>query len=106
MSMANWSWLGYWRLLLRGVRALESCAQSLKRLADSVDPPPPPPFAPDPDPLRVAQPHDHDWVTIDRLRRELTQQLGREPDPDELVRRLDEEEEDIPDPNPMVKSRG
>jgi hypothetical protein len=91
------------RVLLRIARAAEGINQSLKRIADSYDPPRDTSPIPDEAPVVItAQDRTQDFAAIDRVTVNLQRMLGRDPDPDEVIRALDDLEED---PNPDIRVR-
>jgi hypothetical protein len=91
------------RLLLRIARAVEGINSSLKRIADSYDPPRDlTPVSDDPPMVVTSADRTQDFAAIDRVTVNLQRMLGRDPDPDEVIRALDDLEED---PNPDIRVR-
>lgn len=87
--MPKLKWWSPLRLAVRYVRAHESLASSLLRIANHVDPPGLTAELPD-DPPRVSLPNAAlDFRAIDDVRSRLTRQLGHDPEPDQILHELD-----------------
>lgn len=91
-------WFGPLRLLARYVRAHTDIAQSLRRIADHVDPPGLTSDLPV-EPLTVVDPREHtrDFASQYELELLLTAQLGRPPEAEELERALNGDLLDVDD---------